>query len=1300
MLAIPDLSLLNYLESLKHCRDVLHARPGGPIFRRRRSAISWRPMWVLVTRTARRLCLMPAAVCALLALGASVPANAQSVSFNSAQVPLGAGLSSPTGVAVNAAGDVFVADSGLKQVVKIPAGCAISSCQTTVGTGLTNPLGVAVDGLGNVFIEDGNTRVLKVASGGAQSQVNFGSSGPTGVAADAAGDLFISSTGSNIVFKLTPGCTTSTCETSFGTGLSSPAGVAVDGAGDVFIVDAGNSRVVKVPAGGGAQITLISSTPNLTGVAVDGAGRVFVTSSSALFSEVIELPVGCASNNCAIPAGSELSNAEGVATDGAADVFVADTGNHRVVKIQPVSASIGKINVCSSGQTTPVPCNQKLTLTYTIGASVTFAANPVVVTQGAPNLDFTLSATTCTGAKTTSNVLCSVDVLFTPREPWLRMGAVQLSDSTGHLLVTTFIHGIGEGPAVAFDPGAQSTVGTGLSSPTVVAVDAAGDVFIVDGMNADVVKVPAGGGAQSIIANGLDAPVWVAVDGEGDVFITQQGPAPLVKVPPGCTTSACQTGVGSGLFEPTGVAVDGAGNVFVADFSLDHIVEVPQGCAIASCQINVTSGLFTPAGVAVDGAGDLFIADGGNSRVLKLAPGCIAASCQTTVGNNFSQPLGLAVDGAGDVFVSDFSLNIVVKIPPGCAGGSCETTIGSGLNGPGGLALDGTGNLFIADFKNHRVLKIQRSQPPVLEFTATPEFETSIDSPQSVTLQNIGNQLLNSVSPGLVIGAPSFGLSSVSGGPAMCTGTFSLAPGASCDLSVSFNPTTEFLITTAATLTDNALNAASASQTIQLSGTGVGPATISGPRINSLSPAKAFAGGASFTLTVNGSGFVDGGAVNFNGSLRATTFINGTQVTASITAADIASAGSNQITYGPIDAILSNAVTFPVFPSSTSPTTVQMGPLRYVPITPCRLGDTRNLPSDPLLGSTFTGGTSRNITISPNTACAIPATAAAFSLNVAVIPSGPLGFLTVWPAGQTQPVVATVSSPDGRVRSNAAIVPAGTSGSISVFASNTTDLVLDINGYFTTDPSQLTFFPVTPCRLVDTRNANGQLGGPFLSGNTSRTFPLLSSPCNLPSAAQAYSLNLTAVPKGPLGFLTAFPTGQAQPGTANLSATTGTVTANAAIIPAGANGSIDIFASNNTDLVIDVDGYFAPSGLGGLSLYTVSPCRVLDTRQVSNAPSAQSFSGELDEALQVSACGVPGSARAYVLNSTVVPPVPLGFLTLWLTGTTQPLAATLSALDQTVTSNMAIVPASNGAISAFAANPTQLILDMFGFFAP
>ena len=160
------------------------------------------------------------------------------------------------------------------------------------------------------------------------------------------------------------------------------------------------------------------------------------------------------------------------------------------------------------------------------------------------------------------------------------------------------------------------------------------------------------------------------------------------------------------------------------------------------------------------------------------------------------------------------------------------------------------------------------------------------------------------------------------------------------------------------------------------------------------------------------------------------------------------------------------------------------------------------------------------------------------------------------------------------------------------------------------------------------------------------------------------------------------------------------MTASAAIVPAGTSGSIDVYASNTTDLIIDVNGYFAPAGTGGLSLYTLPPCRVLDTRQLSDTQTMQPFSGELDENIQASACGVPVGAQAYVLNATVVPPAPLGFLTLWPQGTAQPVVATLSALDATVTSNLAIVPTTNGSISTYAANPTQLIMDMFGYFAP
>ena len=369
--------------------------------------------------------------------------------------------------------------------------------------------------------------------------------------------------------------------------------------------------------------------------------------------------------------------------------------------------------------------------------------------------------------------------------------------------------------------------------------------------------------------------------------------------------------------------------------------------------------------------------------------------------------------------------------------------------------------------------------------------------------------------------------------------------------------------------------------------------------------------------------------------------------------------------------------------------------LRFVPITPCRVVDTRN-PNGPFGGPQISGGTSRDFTI-PAGACGVSSTAQAYSLNVAVVPPGALGYLTLWPAGQARPGTSTLNS-DGRIKSNAAIVFAGAGGAISVFASDTTHVILDISGYFVSEtyPNGLAFYPITPCRVADTRWAPGPLGGPSLAGGQSRTFPILSGSCGIPAWAQAYSLNLTAVPGGPLGYLTAWPTGQTRPTVATLNALTGTVTANAAIVPAGTSGSIDVFASDSTNLVIDANGYFAPPGAGGLSLYGMTPCRVVDTRQTGGP-----ITGGTTQDVNVSpgACTVPTAAQAYVLSATVIPPASLGYLTLWPQGQTRPLVATLNALDGAITSNMAIVLGANGWISAFASDTTNLLLDISGFFS-
>lgn len=130
----------------------------------------------------------------------------------------------------------------------------------------------------------------------------------------------------------------------------------------------------------------------------------------------------------------------------------------------------------------------------------------------------------------------------------------------------------------------------------------------------------------------------------------------------------------------------------------------------------------------------------------------------------------------------------------------------------------------------------------------------------------------------------------------------------------------------------------------------------------------------------------------------------------------------------------------------------------------------------------------------------------------------------------------------------------------------------------------LVLVAMTPCRVVDTRVSQGfpsPFGAPSLSAGVSRTFSLQSSTlCSIPVAAQAYSLNITVVPQGPIGFLTMYPTGQPLPLAATLVWSQGSITSNAAIVPGGTSGSVDVYANTATDVVIDINGYYAPpSGL-------------------------------------------------------------------------------------------------------------------------
>lgn len=123
------------------------------------------------------------------------------------------------------------------------------------------------------------------------------------------------------------------------------------------------------------------------------------------------------------------------------------------------------------------------------------------------------------------------------------------------------------------------------------------------------------------------------------------------------------------------------------------------------------------------------------------------------------------------------------------------------------------------------------------------------------------------------------------------------------------------------------------------------------------------------------------------------------------------------------------------------------------------------------------------------------------------------------------------------------------------------------------------FVPLSPCRLVDTRpegGKSGAFGPPYIPGGAVRIVPVRFGGCDALTGAVAYSLNITVVPRRPLAFLVAYPGGQTRPNSSTLNSFDGRVVANSAIVQAGPDGSIQIYVTDDTDVVVDINGYLAP----------------------------------------------------------------------------------------------------------------------------
>jgi sugar lactone lactonase YvrE len=358
-------------------------------------------------RTSRLGCV--SLVIAVLMLALPVCAQAQAAQFSYVQLTLGGNFAHPANVAVDASGNIFVADAGNSAVKEIPAGCITSTCVVPLGSGFNGPNGVAVDASGNVIVGDTLNNAVKVilavngsipAISPTINPLGGGFAAPAGVAKDASGNVYVSDFGNSAVKLIPPGCGDATCVKTLAN-ISYPNGIAVDGSGNVFVTSAISNAVYEILAVNGsipATLPTINplgsgfSYPN--GATVDASGNVYVADSGNNALKVILAVNGSipATSPTIITLDSNLYWPTGVVLDASGIIYVADYKNDRVLELKTRVVNFGTV---ATSQTSTA-----LSLTFTFNSAGTIAA-PVALTQGAPGLDFAVaSGGTCTTGST------------------------------------------------------------------------------------------------------------------------------------------------------------------------------------------------------------------------------------------------------------------------------------------------------------------------------------------------------------------------------------------------------------------------------------------------------------------------------------------------------------------------------------------------------------------------------------------------------------------------------------------------------------------------------------------------------------------------------------------------------------------------------------------------------------------------------------------------------------------------------------------------------------------------------------
>jgi hypothetical protein len=387
-------------------------------------------------------------------------------------------------------------------------------------------------------------------------------------------------------------------------------------------------------------------------------------------------------------------------------------------------------------------------------------------------------------------------------------------------------------------------------------------------------------------------------------------------------------------------------------------------------------------------------------------------------------------------------------------------------------------------------------------------------------------------------------------------------------------------------------------------------------------------------------------------------------------------------------------------------------PATFRGLTPARLLDTRTpfVTVDGAFGGTgvVAAGTAIDVVVTGRGG--VPGIGAgSVALNVTVTEPAASGYVTVYPTGANRPTASNLNYVAGQSVPNMVIVGIGTEGSVTLFSSSATHLVVDVLGWF---PAGGAFTPVTPARLLETRRGLSTVDGLYNGGGIgnprqARGFAVKGrgGVPNATGAAAAVALNVTSTENTLPGFFTVYP-GNTTRGTAsNLNFTGGQTVPNMVIVPLPASGTVEIFngSDGQSHMVVDVLGWFP----AGPSFTGLSPTRLMDTRAgestvdgrfLGTGPVGPAAVQNLDVTERA---GVPATnVGAVALNVTVTNPTTSGYLTIYPKGAERPTASNLNfSIGQTI-ANMVIVPVgADGEISLFNfTGNSDVIVDVLGWF--